>query len=544
MKKLMCLVLLVVLAMSAGLCYGNDLLPDEEQYGKKINFQTSSDYPGDVSIDGLYVHQNKELYIFTILYSGGILATEDQNGKQVVDTSFFNPPSGTIISINNGVNNEFISSKPGVVQYTVKKEWIEAVKADKSEDNVITVFLHDIEHNSYETNIMVFFNLNELDTKLPLSDEMKLGYEIENNQLDIIMSAEPSSWAKKNIEELKCENIFRDDAFSDFQNGITRKQFVYLMVEMYETLADKSIDLDFSIHFEDSQEIYVMKAASLGITSGVGENMFGPDLILDREQMTTMLIKTLQLAGIELNNDEDYEIFSDDELISEWAKTAIYLAKENDILGGVGDNKFEAKDLATNEQVLTLTHKILTKYGSIKWFEEYEGDRFYLKHNDALYQVNLKDNMLIYRNDEDTEIFFKTFDDINTFVNLLLLENRKLSFLPSSNPNTKGVLEEYDYKKLNMKVNILYKGVDKIGEETIVTLDKTDYKSRVVDKWNIGSTALEGFEKVKYYDLDGEKQMLNTLPLGNLGNALDIKFSVEYDEKWNIVILEVLDEDE
>ncbi len=543
MKKLMCLVLLIILAMSAGLCYGNDLLPDEEQYGKKISFQTSSGYPGDVSIDGLYVHQNKEFYIFTILYSGGVLVTEDQNGKQEVDTSFFNPPSGTIVSINNAVNNEQINSKPGLVQYTVKKEWIEAIEADKSESNMITVFLHDIEHNSYETNITVCFNLNELDTKLPLSDEMKLGYEIENNQVDIKMSTEPSSWAMKNIEELKCEDIFREDAFSGFQEGVTREQFVYLMVNMYETLADKSIDLNFSIHFDDIQDLYVTKAASLGITSGVGDNKFGPDLILNREQMTTMLIKTLQLAGKELHYDEDYKMFSDDNLISEWAKKSIYLAKENDILGGIGDNEFDAKAFATNEQALILTHKILSKYGSIKWFEEYEGDRFYLRYNDALYQVNLEENLLMYRNDEETEILFKTFEDINTFVNLLLLEKKKLSFLPLTNPNTKGILEEYDYKKLNMKVEILYKGVDKIGEETIVTLNRTDYEARVVDKWNVGSTALKGFKKVKFYDLDGQKQMLNTLPLEDLSHALDVKFSVEYDSKWNIVILEVIEED-
>lgn len=170
-----------------------------------------------------------------------------------------------------------------------------------------------------------------------------------------------SSWAEASIIDLKYTNKFRNMIYSNLEDEITRGEFIYIAVKLYEILAGEIIDVDTNINFDDTDNIYARKGAAIGITSGVGNNNFGFNDKLNRQELAVFLMKVLKLADIQISND-DTDLFEDDLEISDWAKESIYLAKVNGIIGGVGNNRVDPKGKATREMALVIAKKMLDKY--------------------------------------------------------------------------------------------------------------------------------------------------------------------------------------
>ena len=171
----------------------------------------------------------------------------------------------------------------------------------------------------------------------------------------------PSAWAQEAVEELKSTGYFDANRFKDYQKPITRLEFIYFAVRLFEVLSGQEVQVDTNVSFNDTSDIWALKGASVGITSGVGNGKFDPNSILNREQLATMLVKTMQLAKLPLKNPGEYR-FSDDSEISSWAKEAMYIARENNVLGGVGNNMAAPKQSATVEQCIILINRVLTNY--------------------------------------------------------------------------------------------------------------------------------------------------------------------------------------
>lgn len=171
---------------------------------------------------------------------------------------------------------------------------------------------------------------------------------------------QPSIWAEDFIEELRAYGEIRSDAFEGYQDDITRAEFIYLTVKMIEIVNNETIEVDSSISFTDTNDIYALKGASIGITSGIGDGKFGPDMLLTREQMATLLLNTLDLIDMNTITNPNYK-FVDDSQFSSWAKDAIYLVKANDIMSGVGNDKFNATGKTSKEAALVVVTKLIRK---------------------------------------------------------------------------------------------------------------------------------------------------------------------------------------
>lgn len=507
---------------------------NENKYGQEIEYSTNKDYPGEISIDGVHVYQNETEYVFTILYSNGELVKVENGENSKVKTSFFNPPSGDILKMSWLDNFDKVTENKNSIQYHVDKELFNQV-------DLITVFLFDIKYDNNDENISVYFEIDYIDFGgIPYVDSLVSGYEISNVGLESSLETTPSSWSQKNIEELQIEGIIRDEAFDKFSEGVTRERFVYLMVKLYEELTSKPIIIDKSISFDDSADPYVLKAATIGITNGIGNNNFGPEIILNREQMTTFLIKALSLANIDITDSEVVRKFNDDNEISEWAKEFIYTARTNGIMDGIGGNLFSPKSEATNEQALYLTHYLMKKYGSLEWLEEYDGNRLYFKFEDDLYKISLESNIIVSESNTEAKLYFNTLEDINIFINTLLLKSYNKSYIASPNPNIKGTLEEYDYKKMKVFVQNIYSGVDKTGEITTINFDNDSYIAKVVHKIDNNTSKYSNFDIVKYYNLNNERQIIETLPVKRIAEALGIEYKISFNPLWDVYIVEVL----
>jgi hypothetical protein len=170
-----------------------------------------------------------------------------------------------------------------------------------------------------------------------------------------------STWALSELEKANQLGLIPDclnDA--DLTKPITRTEFAAVAVKTYENLTGAKVLHSITNPFTDTNDAEVLKAYSVGITSGTAADKFSPDVLLNREQAATMLTRVLKAARISnwtLATDSDYTLnfkqptkFADDDLISDWARSSVYFMAANSIILGTGNNLFSPRAVTPAEQ--------------------------------------------------------------------------------------------------------------------------------------------------------------------------------------------------
>ncbi len=101
-------------------------------------------------------------------------------------------------------------------------------------------------------------------------------------------------------------------------------------------------------------------AAENGIVSGYGENRFGPDDPVERQQFATILYRYAAYKGDRMNVTGDVS-FVDSAEIANYAKTAVLWAQENGIVSGKSGNRFDPAGQSTRAEAATILYRYLTK---------------------------------------------------------------------------------------------------------------------------------------------------------------------------------------
>jgi hypothetical protein len=129
---------------------------------------------------------------------------------------------------------------------------------------------------------------------------------------------------------------------------------------VYENLSGTKTTPSASNTFTDTQDAEVLKAHNTNLMVGVSADKFDPNALLNREQAATALTRVLKRAyipGWTFATDGNFKLnftrpatFADDAQISDWAKESVYFMAANEIIKGVGDNKFAPKAVTPAEQ--------------------------------------------------------------------------------------------------------------------------------------------------------------------------------------------------
>ena len=104
-----------------------------------------------------------------------------------------------------------------------------------------------------------------------------------------------------------------------------------------------------------------------GVVKGLTETTFGPDELITREQLATMLFRFSSGAPVSVPERADLTPFSDDEKVSDWADEPLEWAVEAGLLKGTDGNRLDPEGFATREQFAAI-------------IERYD-DSFKLKYN-------------------------------------------------------------------------------------------------------------------------------------------------------------------
>ncbi|MDO4301346.1 MAG: S-layer homology domain-containing protein [Clostridia bacterium] len=175
-----------------------------------------------------------------------------------------------------------------------------------------------------------------------------------------------SGWARADINKAKELKLIPYELQEQYKENITREEFCELAVNLLRVKNEDIIENSYNdeIYFSDTDNENIIKAASLGIVSGVGDNKFNPKGKITRQEAAKMLYNTLD-AGTDVLKEYKADnkngvngiflphIFNDSAEINNWARNEIYAMYHLGIMFGSGDNSFSPLEPYTIEQAVS-----------------------------------------------------------------------------------------------------------------------------------------------------------------------------------------------
>jgi uncharacterized repeat protein (TIGR02543 family) len=143
---------------------------------------------------------------------------------------------------------------------------------------------------------------------------------------------------------------------------LTRGQFIVMLMKAYGI----EPDIDPSDNFADAGNTfytgYLAAAKRLGISAGIGNNMYGPENEITRQEMVTLAYNTLKLLGKfpAVPIDALPGDFTDKDRVAIWAREAMDLFVRAGIINGSGGS-LNPDDVTNRAQMVQVLYKLRGK---------------------------------------------------------------------------------------------------------------------------------------------------------------------------------------
>lgn len=172
----------------------------------------------------------------------------------------------------------------------------------------------------------------------------------------------PEHWAAEEISFLaKYGIVSGNDGLFYPDTKITRAQFIKILILAFglydENAACNFIDVPKnSWHYP-----YAASAYNLGIAKGIGNNEFGADMLLQRQQMAVLLYEAANQCGISYDYDSESGL-ADMHFVDKYAENAVAALYYNKIIKGDENNRFSPKDAATRAQASKMIYNVIESF--------------------------------------------------------------------------------------------------------------------------------------------------------------------------------------
>ncbi len=180
---------------------------------------------------------------------------------------------------------------------------------------------------------------------------------------DLFNDLRRTHWAAAAIARLVNKNVVSgmgNDLFEPDLN-VTREQFVKMAI-LGTGINHGGVKSVFNDVSDDSWYCeYVMAARNEGIVNGISENSFGTGMNITREDMAVIVYNIL------MKNNKAYDEAdnspSDFECVSDYAQKAVECLYSKKIINGMGDGTFAPKNYATRAQAAVIIDAMMTELG-------------------------------------------------------------------------------------------------------------------------------------------------------------------------------------
>ncbi|MGF7047766.1 putative repeat protein (TIGR02543 family) [Paenibacillus sp. DS2015] len=300
-----------------------------------LDNEVTIDIPVNATNKDITITIEKLLEMNNLLSNGEILASRVFEILKNFPGNFSKSVTLTFVFDLTKVGSD---QRPAVFYYDeVKKVWLE-VTGGRINGNRISV---EVDHFTKYAVFVVDSATSkpETDTEVKFSD-------IEGH------------WAKASIEQAVNSGIVNGYANGTFKpnNTVTRAEFAVMLMN---TLKPQGNGAERT--FTDATEIgtWAKKAIALavqaGIIKGYGDGTFRPGAGITRSEMAMMIANALGQPIDEVTATG----FVDDEVIPNWAKSAVAAMKKLGIITGKGMNKFAPDDHATRAEAVSVLLKMM-----------------------------------------------------------------------------------------------------------------------------------------------------------------------------------------
>jgi len=166
------------------------------------------------------------------------------------------------------------------------------------------------------------------------------------------------AWHKESVLYIRDNGIMSGTTETEFEPNASMSRAMLAMV-LYRMEGEPSVSGTDNFTDTANNAWYanaVYWASEQNLIGGYGNNLFGTNDPVSREQIATILWRYAKSPTVNGN----IESFAEANIISNWATTAVEWARENNIVGGKGENRFDPSGQATRAEVATILHNYLT----------------------------------------------------------------------------------------------------------------------------------------------------------------------------------------
>ena len=169
-----------------------------------------------------------------------------------------------------------------------------------------------------------------------------------------------TDWYYKAVKFVYEKGITNGISKNEFapNSKVTRGQFITMLCRAYG-ISEMSGE-----NFADCGSTwytgYLAAAKQLGISNGVGDNMFAPEREITREEMVTLIYNYLKYTG-KITDEATETEFADNDKISLWAKGAVAFANGMGYVKGKGNNVFDPAGDATRAELAQIFYNIFAE---------------------------------------------------------------------------------------------------------------------------------------------------------------------------------------
>jgi len=338
------------------------------------------------------------------------------------------------------------------------------------------------------------------------------GYEnIANTYEEAHTEDNPSQWALEEVNEAINLGLVPAEFQRNYQHSISREVFCDLVTTFIVAKSNLSLKIILeknNIESEDVLPIYsdtnsksVRALAGLDIISGYGNNIFGAEDSLTREQAATILYKVTKFMT---NQIPDNVInFNDSDRISDWAEEGVNfisscIDSNNNyrVMGDAGNRNFDPQGTYTVEQSIISLKRlfnyinfVITEYGIVVESDSAWNNSSEMIHT-LLLQNSAEENMIIdvdnikwiIQMDEATNVnevvnnTNKMFEHISQ--NATWRDITYFSFNGHGNTDGIGTHSAYYYKYKE-----LYNILNKLNGTVVIWIDACE-SGVIIDQYN------------------------------------------------------------
>ncbi len=167
-------------------------------------------------------------------------------------------------------------------------------------------------------------------------------------------------WAYEAVSVFAAMDYVSGDGNGTFapDRAITREEFVKIAVEVFglKMTSDNSgfADVDKNAWYNG----YVCAAVENGVINGYDAKTFGIGDRLSREDLAVIVYRLAQSQEIAMTEGGVYIEFDDEELIADYALTAVKELSSSAIINGVGENRFAPEETCTRAAAIKMLYEL------------------------------------------------------------------------------------------------------------------------------------------------------------------------------------------